>query len=98
MPVHRPTRPIASTSTARKAMGFSINDIIRSDESAASILKTSPRHHPPATIPAYLPQTAWLPPPPLPPSNLDPLVQYQLQYLRHSGRLFDGRFASQYCS
>jgi hypothetical protein len=25
---------------------------------------------------------------------MDPIVQYQLQYLRHSSRLFDGRFAS----
>ena len=91
MPVHRPSRPIATTSSARKAMGFSINDIIKNEESAPT-LKISPRHNPPA-MPSYLPQSAWLPPPP-PPSNMDPIVQYQLQYLRHSGRLFDGRFAS----
>ena len=74
-------------------MGFSINDIIKNDESAA-MLKTSPRHHPPVMMPTYFPQSAWLPPPPSA-SSLDPLVQYQLQYLRHSGRLFDGRFASE---
>jgi hypothetical protein len=27
---------------------------------------------------------------------MDPIIQYQLQYLRHSGRLFDGRFASNF--
>ena len=94
MPVHRSSRPIASTSHARKSMGFSINDIIKNDESVA-MLKTSPRHHPSPIMPTYLPQTAWLPPPP-PTSSMDPLLQYQLQYLRHSGRLFDGRFASKW--
>ncbi len=85
MPVHRPSRPIATTSNSRKSMGFSINDIIKNDESS----KISPRNNPPP-LPSYLPPTSWIPPP----TNLDPIVQYQLQYLRHSGRLFDGRFAS----
>jgi hypothetical protein len=84
MPVHRPSRPIATTSNSRKSIGFSINDIIKNDDSS----KTSPRHNP-LPIPSYLPPTSWIPPP-----NMDPIVQYQLQYLRHSGRLFDGRFAS----
>lgn len=86
MPVHRPSRPIATTSNARKSMGFSINDIIKNDDSS----KTSPRINNPQPIPSYIPPTSWIPPP----TNLDPIVQYQLQYLRHSGRLFDGRFAS----
>ena len=85
MPVHRPSRPIASTSNSRKSTGFSINDIIKNDDSA----KISPRDNPPP-LPSYLPPTSWIPPP----TSLDPIVQYQLQYLRHSGRLFDGRFAS----
>ncbi len=85
MPVHRPSRPIATTSNSRKSMGFSINDIIKNDDSS----KTSPRNNPPP-IPSYLPPTSWIPPP----TNIDPIFQYQLQYLRHSGRLFDGRFAS----
>ncbi|CAF0933416.1 unnamed protein product [Adineta ricciae] len=85
MPVHRPSRPIASTSNSRKSTGFSINDIIKNDDST----KISPRDNPPP-LPSYLPPTSWIPPP----TSLDPIVQYQLQYLRHSGRLFDGRFAS----
>ncbi len=85
MPVHRPSRPIATTSNSRKSMGFSINDIIKNDDPS----KISPRHNPPP-IPSYLPPTSWIPPP----TNMDPIIQYQLQYLRHSGRLFDGRFAS----
>ena len=86
MPVHRPSRPIASTSNSRKSMGFSINDIIKNDDPSSKI---SPCHNPPP-MPAYLPPTSWIPPP----ASIDPIVQYQLQYLRHSGRLFDGRFAS----
>ncbi|CAF0748218.1 unnamed protein product [Rotaria sp. Silwood1] len=85
MPVHRPSRPMATTSNSRKSIGFSINDIIKNDDTS----KNSPRHNPP-TIPSYLPPTSWIPPP----TNLDPIVQYQLQYLRNSGRLFDGRFTS----
>ncbi|UJR32944.1 hypothetical protein I4U23_020407 [Adineta vaga] len=85
MPVHRPSRPIATTSNSRKSMGFSINDIIKNDDSA----KISVRDNPPP-MPSYLPAASWIPPP----TSLDPIVQYQLQYLRHSGRLFDGRFAS----
>ncbi|CAF3419271.1 unnamed protein product [Rotaria socialis] len=85
MPVHRPSRPLATTSNSRKSMGFSINDIIKNDDSA----KISPRHIPPP-MPSFLPPTSWFPPP----NNLDPIVQYQLQYLRNSGRLFDGRFTS----
>jgi len=85
MPVHRPSRPIATTSNSRKSMGFSINDIIKNDDPS----KISPHHNPPP-IPSYLPPTSWIPPP----TNMDPIIQYQLQYLRHSGRLFDGRFAS----
>ncbi len=85
MPVHRPSRPIATTSNSRKSMGFSINDIIKNDDPS----KTSPRHNPPP-IPSYLPPTSWIPSP----ASMDPIVQYQLQYLRHSSRLFDGRFAS----
>lgn len=82
MPVHRPSRPIATTSNSRKSIGFSINDIIKNED-------TSPRHNP-LPMPSYIPPTSWIPPP----THLDPIVQYQLQYLRHSGRLFDGRFAS----
>lgn len=89
MPVHRPVRPIASTSNSRKSMGFSINDIIKNDDST----KTSTHSNPPL-LPSYPPPTSWLPPP----ASIDPIVQYQLQYLRHSGRLFDGRFASKFCS
>lgn len=85
MPVHRPVRPIASTSNSRKSMGFSINDIIKNDDST----KISSHVNPPL-LPSYPTATSWIPPP----TNLDPIVQYQLQYLRHSGRLFDGRFAS----
>ncbi|CAF2408536.1 unnamed protein product [Rotaria sp. Silwood2] len=85
MPVHRPCRPMATTSNARKSIGFSINDIIKNDDTS----KHSPRHNLP-TIPSYLPPTSWLPPP----TNIDPIVQYQLQYLRNGGRLFDGRFTS----
>lgn len=85
MPVHRPSRPMASTSNSRKSIGFSISDIIKNDDSS----KISSRHNPPP-MPSYLPPTSWIPPP----TNLDPIVQYQLQYLRNSGRLFDGRFAS----
>jgi hypothetical protein len=90
MPVQRPARPIATTSNSRKSIGFSINDIIKNDDSS----KISPRHNNPAPIPSYLPPTSWLPPP----NSFDPIVQYQLQYLRHSGRLFDGRFASKFSS
>ena len=85
MPVHRPTRPVASTSNSRKSMGFSINDIIQNEDTNKSL----PRPTPPI-LPSYLPPTSWIPPP----ASLDPIVQYQLQYLRHGGRLFDGRFAS----
>ncbi|CAF0831440.1 unnamed protein product [Adineta steineri] len=85
MPVHRPSRPIATTSNSRKSMGFSINDIIKNDDSA----KISTRDIPPP-MQSYIPATSWIPPP----SSLDPIVQYQLQCLRHSGRLFDGRFTS----
>lgn len=95
MPVHRPnSRPIATTSNnTRKTMGFSINDIIQKDE-PTSKFKSSPRLSAPPMLPSFLPQANWLPPP-APPTNIDPIVQYQLQYLRHSGRLFDGRFASE---
>lgn len=88
MPVHRPVRPIASTSNSRKSMGFSINDIIKNDDST----KTSSHSNPPL-LPSYPPAASWIPPP----TSFDPIVQYQLQYLRHSGRLFDGRFASKFC-
>jgi hypothetical protein len=87
MPVHRPSRPIATTSNSRKSIGFSINDIIKNDDSS----KTS-THNNPLPMPSYLPPTSWIPPP----TNIDPIVQYQLHYLRHSGRLFDGRFASKF--
>lgn len=84
MPVHRPCRPLATTSSSRKSIGFSINDIIKNEETT----KISPRHNPPP-MPSYLPPTSWIPPP-----SIDPIVQYQLQCLRNSGRLFDGRFTS----
>jgi hypothetical protein len=85
MRVHRPSRPIATTSNSRKSIGFSINDIIKNDDSS----KISSGNNLPS-IPSYIPSTAWMPPP----TSMDPILQYQLQYLRHSGRLFDGRFTS----
>jgi hypothetical protein len=95
MPVQRSS--VTTTSNSRKSIGFSISDIIKNDDSS----KTSASN--PSSYLHPTPPT-WIPPLPPPPTSMDPLVHYQfqresaLQYLRHSGRLFDGRFTSKFSS